>query len=627
MNIVNQQSRRGKAVRVGRIVLAASTALMMVAGAMAFVAGADAQDAVPHTDVALDGYDKHQVLRVDGRPYYYNGIQLRSDKLHTQLGYSTDVPIEENDPTNPDKRSMESIFKQIADDGFNTVNVQILWSDVQPDIVSEQAQTVSATISADGSKADTGVLQSVYDQGEPASQKLGILQFDIPDTVGNVDGSKIRLYVNSADPRSDFAKDKTGGMYYTHGLNVYDAGTEADISGLTWTTTGLGSDLSYDGTALKAGGETVAPAGVLPKWDSLKRSYYYDVDATDAVAKAKHDGRKKITFLLASSTDPTRDDKADVAKEVVSFEPAQSTATDADTNGNYLKRPKRPQLFISDGETMNWDKYDKLFGYALKYGLNFEVIWFGSDSTSTNSDFRVPFYVYHNYQMMTVDQDPTMINYNGSTGYPVVQKVVGDPNYLYKFLGDRADHDLMVKEGDMLEAILNHTKEKFGDQAAALIGVQTQNEPSAGGFNGTMQKKFNNKDGLATANLSRSAQSLALLRQWKTTGDADHANHRIAGDSEFGRYETWYYNDYLGRRVKESNLPVWTRVNHPGGRTGEDLTAINERMRAETGTHLDSSVPTGIGRPIGTCILSVMPRRRKSTRPSARTCPASWRTA
>ena len=587
MKIVNEQSRRGRAACIGRIAIAASAALMMVAGTMTFAVGANAQTATQHTNVALDGYDKHQVLQIDGKPYYYNGIQLRSDKLHTQLGYSTDVPIEENNPTNPDKRSMEAIFKQIADDGFNTVNVQILWSDLQPDIVSEQAQTASATISADGSKAATDVLQTVYDQDSPAAQKLGVLQFDIPDTVRNVDGSKIRLYVNSTDPRSAFAKDKTGGMYYTHGLNVYDAGTEADVSGLTWTTTGLGADLSYDGTTLKAGGETIKPSGVLAKWDPLKRAYYYDVDVTDAVAKAKRDGRKKITFLLASSTEPTRGDKANVAKEAISFEPAQSTATDADTNSNYLKRAKRPQLFFSDGESMNWGKYDKLFGYALKYGLNFEVIWFGSDSTSTNSDFRVPFYVYHNYQMMTVDQDESMVNYNGSKGYPVVQKVVGDPNYLYKFLGDRADRNLMVKEGDMLESILNHTKEKFGDQAAALIGVQTQNEPSAGGFNGTMQKKFNNKDGLATARLSRSPQSLALLKQWKTTGDADHANHKIADDSEFGRYETWYYNDYLGRRVKESNLPVWTRVNHPGGRTGEDLTAINEQMRTETGTHLD----------------------------------------
>ena len=108
-------------------------------------AAEEAATAPVHSAAALksqgSGYDKDQVLTVDGHPYWYNELQLRADKLLTQIGYRPEVPIEQHDPSDPNKRSLEQVFKQVAEDGYNTVNVQILWSDLQKDKVTSAAQT------------------------------------------------------------------------------------------------------------------------------------------------------------------------------------------------------------------------------------------------------------------------------------------------------------------------------------------------------------------------------------------------------------------------------------------------------------------------------------------------------
>ncbi len=583
---------------------AKSTCSVVAAGALVLgavsaqsAAAEEIESAPVHSSVALksqgSGYDKDQVLTVDGQPYWYNGLQLRADKLLTQIGYRPQVPIEEHDPSDPNKRSLEQVFKQVAEDGYNTVNVQILWSDLQKDKVTTAAQTQSATLSPDGETADTGTFQTRWVAGDEAAQDLGYLRFDIPDDVENVDGSKVRLYVNSFDDRqTEFGSTK--GMYYSHYLNLYGVPSDQPIEDLTWDTAGLGN-VNYDGTDLKrADGSVVAPTSVLPNWDPVKRTYFYDLDVTDFVADAKADGQDSVSFLVASSTPADRSDKAAVAAETVSFEPAQSTLDDSSTNNNWLKQPLRPRLFFSDAsmESIDWGYYDTLVRYAEKYGLKFEVIWFGSDSTGLASDFRVPFYVFHNYQMTTVDRDPKNVLYNGSIGTPLFQKKVGDPNQMYVFLGDRGDQALMQKEGDMLQAIADHTAtltNAAGENiSSTLIGVQTQNEPYNGSLNGTPIKEVSTTDGLGTDRFSRSPLTIAQRDLWRTQGDAAHGGYKVTSDTEFRKYQVWYYNDYLSKRIKQSALPVWTRVNHQQG-APTYLVDINEMMRtkAGVGTYLD----------------------------------------
>lgn len=75
----------------------------------------------PISKVATSGFDKKQVLEVNNQPFFYNGVQIRIDKLRDNYGYNM------ND--------IRNAFKQAKSDGFTVVNSQILWSDVQPDKV------------------------------------------------------------------------------------------------------------------------------------------------------------------------------------------------------------------------------------------------------------------------------------------------------------------------------------------------------------------------------------------------------------------------------------------------------------------------------------------------------------
>ncbi len=589
-------------LRPGRRWPAALTAAVMMASmaaGSALPARADpvGDDAPAHAAVAYasqgSGYDRDQVLTVDGQPYWYSGMQVRADKLRTQIGYRAEVPIEQHDAANPDRRSLEQIFKQVAEDGYNTVNVQVLWSDLQKDKVTTAAQTRSATISADGGRADTSTFRTGWQADDPAAQELGYVGFDLPRDVRNVDGAKVRLYVTSHDDRqTEFGSAE--GMLHSHSLKLYQLPTGRDADKITWRNTGLGR-FTYDGTDLKRpSGDVIEPVSVLPTWDPIKRSYFYDLDVTDAVVQAKKRHQRSVGFLVASSTPADQENRAEVAAETISFEPAQSARDDSDTNTAYLKQPLRPRLFVSDGSlsSIDWTYYDKLVRYAEKYGLRFEVVWFGSDSTGYTSDFRVPFYVFHKYQMTTVDQDPTSVLYNGSTGTPLFQKKVGDPNVAYAFLADRGDQELMKKEGDILRAIVDHTAELTDESGknigGTLIGVQTQNEPYNGTLNGTPIKPISTGDGLGTDVFSRSPLTLAQRDRWRTEGDSEHGNYRVTTDTEFRKYQVWYYNDYLSKRVKDSDLQVWTRLNHSNGQP-TSVVDINEKMRATegVGTYLD----------------------------------------
>jgi hypothetical protein len=70
-------------------------------------------------DVSLRTYDR-LVLMVEGRPFFYNGIQIRIDKLRDAYGY-TDEQI-------------KNCFIRAGNDGFTVAGAQILWQDIQPDI-------------------------------------------------------------------------------------------------------------------------------------------------------------------------------------------------------------------------------------------------------------------------------------------------------------------------------------------------------------------------------------------------------------------------------------------------------------------------------------------------------------
>lgn len=72
---------------------------------------------VSYVDLSLNGSEKY-VLRVDGKPFYPTEIQVRPDKLRGYEGWS--------------ETEIEAVFKQAADDGFNTLSIPVFWREVEP---------------------------------------------------------------------------------------------------------------------------------------------------------------------------------------------------------------------------------------------------------------------------------------------------------------------------------------------------------------------------------------------------------------------------------------------------------------------------------------------------------------
>ena len=76
------------------------------------------QQLISCVDTSLDGSQKY-VLRIDGKPFYVNNVQVRFDKLRHILGWNAE--------------KIESVFARIAADNFNAITIAMHWIEVEPE--------------------------------------------------------------------------------------------------------------------------------------------------------------------------------------------------------------------------------------------------------------------------------------------------------------------------------------------------------------------------------------------------------------------------------------------------------------------------------------------------------------
>ncbi len=120
---------------------------------------------VSNVDTSLSLYDR-LTLNVDGEPFFFNGIQIRADKVADNWGW-TDEQI-------------KTMFQQAADDGFTVVNTQIRWMDVQPDKAVTPMQGTE-TLHANG--GDTSA--------------TAFVDFELPE--GDIDYTAAKIRLNVTD--------------------------------------------------------------------------------------------------------------------------------------------------------------------------------------------------------------------------------------------------------------------------------------------------------------------------------------------------------------------------------------------------------------------------------------------
>jgi hypothetical protein len=462
---------------------------------------------VSEVDTSLETYDRI-VLKVDGQPFFYNSVQLRADKM-ASIWNMTDAEI-------------QPFFQLAANDGLTVVSSQIRWIDIQPDSVYNATES---TYVQGGSYDSTNFASNEsmlirFDGDVDSNQALTYLKFDFSDySLDEISAAKIRFWINAAP---------LGGASFS--ANLYGITNNSwSASEITWN-----SAPNHDGIDISGdNGTNYWLTAVSPSWDPINMINFYDFDASDFIIN--HCPDRIASFI---------------------FQPQVNITTSA--NGATLDGAKGtypPQLTVSSVNSWDYTRLDNLVGWAQDAGIKFEIIWFGSDSTSETQDTRVPYFVFRHVLVEKVQSDGTVV--------PALLKDLSWGSGLYTYLSDKNDLTLRALEKAAIKAMMNHIAkwDAANGNLKTVVGVDVGNENSVTHIQGIGDTVYHNP---ATWGAYVNFTSLSA---W------------------IARTE-WEYTVNLANGVKESNYPVWTRTNT--FTTAEDPNLVyNEYMRPITGTSVD----------------------------------------
>lgn len=376
--------------------------------------------------VAYSGYERDQALEVNGEPFFYNGVQIRIDKVVDLYDYNDD--------------QVKNLFKVAKDDGFTVANVQMRWTDIQPDteILPKEVATVSE-------KAPNAVQNENLKVGGNSEddENLTYLKYDMSELPDTVEAAKLRVYL----------PDAPNNLTQEHVMSAYDVTDECkknSFSEMTWN----------NAPAADRQGLTSAKTAT---WDAVKKSNYYDIDVTELINDQPTNG-KEITFMVDASA--KKDGKT-----------TETIVID--------RNEHKPELIVSENKDQyDWSYLDKIIGYAEEYDLKLELLWFGTDTCSISADNRVPFYVYHNYQPSMADKDTPFLS--KQTGG--MAKAYG----VYWYLMCKNDKKLQEQEGSAINAMFDHVAVYNAvNQKNTVIGCQVANEPNVSKLHGGSVKNLN----------------------------------------------------------------------------------------------------------------------------------------
>jgi len=131
-------------------------------------------------DTSLETYDKI-TLMYDGKPYFYNAVQIRREKLRDVWWFTDD--------------HIRALYDIAKNDGFNTVGLPIWWNEIQPDQM--YTPTKAVTVTGDDSEKDTGDVLELGNGTSSMDRKHAYLAYNISGLTGNIAAAMIRVYVRN----------------------------------------------------------------------------------------------------------------------------------------------------------------------------------------------------------------------------------------------------------------------------------------------------------------------------------------------------------------------------------------------------------------------------------------------
>lgn len=381
---------------------------------------------ISNVNTAQTTYDK-LTLQVDGEPFFYNGVQLRVDKLQDIWSFSDD--------------QCKALFETAADLGFTVLNSQIRWIDIQPNLIYNASNSTYIR-GGDYDTTNYGSSSSSllsYKSGDESNKALTYLKFNFTSMDYEIDAAKIRIYI---DTRSS--------SYFQ--VNVFGlTDHDWDSTNITWAS----GAPNHDGFDITGTNNTDYFQSVSPSFDKLRDVAYYDIDVTDYIKD--HSPDQIASFVIAPQ------ESADVTNA-------------AWIDGALGTHP--PQLFLSSVDYYDWGRLDKLLSWALEYNIKFEIVWFGSDSTGISTDTRVPYYPFLNNKVSQVNDD-------GSISV-VFSKRTDNSTGLYWYLLDKNDLTTRAQEKQAIKTMMNHIASWDDDNGNThvVVGVDVSNENGVEKFHG-----------------------------------------------------------------------------------------------------------------------------------------------
>ncbi|KRM46489.1 hypothetical protein FAM21834_00304 [Lentilactobacillus parabuchneri] len=373
----------------------------------------------PISKVATSGFDKKQVLEVNNQPFFYNGVQIRIDKLRDNYGYNmTDI---------------RNAFKQAKSDGFTVVNSQILWSDVQPDKSLNPTDVAYVKNGDDAAKNFSESSTPFTLTNDGTNQSLVYLKYDLSNLdsskfkAGGLDGAKLRIY----------AKANT-----TANLNVYGLNKDDNWSNdSTWKTIPFKGDTSHKAIS------------VSPSYDPIKDENYYDFDVTDFV-NSQNAGKVTLALQAQKGTTLEMGGGSQIGSKKVLNKSLNET----------------PQLTLSSKSNYDYSYLDQVIKAARDADIKLELLWFGSDTTKEATEHRVPYYVMHDYT----------ISKNSDGKSSITKAAPTSTTGQYVFGLDKNDANLQKQEAQSVSNVFNHVAENNAANGSTdtVIGAQMPNEPT-----------------------------------------------------------------------------------------------------------------------------------------------------
>ncbi|WP_144268131.1 DUF4978 domain-containing protein [Demequina sp. NBRC 110055] len=292
-----------------------------------------------------------------------------------------------------------------------------------------------------------------------------------------------------------------------------------DASTMTWNS---GSPNHDDYAITGEEGIDYVDLGGTPSWDPIDQVHVYDFDVTDFLNDIAYPQGKLASFMLV----------ADGSNSVgVSIDGAGASVS--------------PKLVISRADVWDYSWVDKMVGWAESAEMKMEILWLGSQIVKVTADNSTPYYVIRNYEKAQAKDGSTLVKKGGG---PDVRK-----NTTYMYMMSLDDPQLRELEYTALQSVFDHIAQ-YDDAHGnkhTVIGAQLVNEPGAAIFGG---------------------------RSYAPYSQAAYEAGGYTSASKFMNQSFMDYSQNLGAAVKQSDYPVYTRINFHSAEM--NYVYNNEQMKA-----------------------------------------------